>query len=93
MDVNEGISEFLNAGAMIPLKAVVSSTSSHKNMRLGVLVKEKFNKNEKHSGFTGCSFQTRLFQHQQSHQSLAGRQRAKGILMKHKYAENTFKEL
>lgn len=49
MDVNEGIPEFLTTGAMIPLKAVVSSTSSHKNMRPGVLLKEtNLTKNEKH---------------------------------------------
>lgn len=41
VDVNEGISEFLNTGAMIPLKAVVSSTSSHKNIRSGVLLEER----------------------------------------------------
>lgn len=35
MDVNEGISEFLNKGAVIPLKAVVSSTSNPKNMKVG----------------------------------------------------------
>lgn len=41
MDVNEDIPEFLNTGAMIPPKAAVSSTYSRKNMRSGVLLKER----------------------------------------------------